>query len=103
MKAEYAYVWEYIVDADHVEQFLAAYGPEGEWVQLFRGREGYVRTELLRDRGNPLKFMTIDYWATAGSWQTFRREMAGEFEALDKKCEAYTVHEKQLGLFEPVA
>ncbi len=102
MKSGYVYIWEYIVKAEHADDFLRAYAPDGEWVKLFLGRPGYKKTELLRDSGNPLRFVTIDFWEDASSWQAFRREKSKEFESLDQKCETFTVSEKQIGLFEPI-
>ena len=48
----YAYIWEYTVRPERVAEFEQAYGPDGEWVRLFRRAGGYVRTELHRDRAN---------------------------------------------------
>src|SRR3954453_4667863 len=44
----YIRVWEYRIDAEHVEAFLAAYGSDGEWARLFQRGPGYVGTELYR-------------------------------------------------------
>lgn len=60
----YCYVWSYVVRPEYVEAFRTAYGPEGEWVQLFRRDRGYIRTDLLADRDNPEHFMTIDFWSS---------------------------------------
>jgi len=93
------YIWEYLVRADFVAEFLRAYGPEGEWVQVFRRAKGYVRTELHQDHENPLRFITIDYWDSRASWAAFRIEFAAEFEFLDARCENYTETERQIGSF----
>ena len=45
----FAYVWEYRVHDDELERFQKVYGPGGDWVQLFKKAEGYVRTDLFRD------------------------------------------------------
>ena len=95
----YAYIWEYIVRENCLAEFEAAYGPGGEWVQLFRRAEGYLRTELLRDRGKPNRFVTIDYWTSRAAWETFRERFTAEFDALDARCEGYTESEREVGTF----
>jgi heme-degrading monooxygenase HmoA len=100
--AQYVYLWEFIVSADHTNAFERTYGPSGEWVQLFSRAEGYLRSELLRDRSQPRRFITIDYWESREAWDAFRTRFAKEFEALDAKCAAWTTMETEIGHFEPV-
>ena len=97
------YAWEYLVPPEKTGMFEPFYGPAGEWVQLFRRARGYIRTELHRDRSNPQRFVTLDYWESQDAWQAFRRQFAKEFEALDAKCEEFTSRESEIGRFEPVA
>jgi hypothetical protein len=85
--------------SESVSEFLLAYGPEGEWGQVFRIARGYLRTELYQDQKNPLRFVTIDHWDSKASWADFRAEFASEFEALDARCECFTVTENPLGSF----
>ena len=103
MKPGYLYIWEYLVPPAKTRTFERLYGPEGNWVQLFRRAPGYLRTELHRDRSNPQRFVTIDYWESYDAWQAFRRQFAQEFEALDAKCEEFTNRESEIGKFEPIA
>jgi heme-degrading monooxygenase HmoA len=102
MESGYLYIWEYLVPSDKTSMFESFYGPAGDWVQLFRRAPGYIRTELHRDRSNPQRFLTIDYWESYDAWQAFRRQFAKEFEALDVKGEELTSREIQIGRFEPV-
>ena len=39
----------FVYDARNADEFERVYGPEGEWTAFFRGCDGYVGTELLRD------------------------------------------------------
>ena len=98
----YAYVWEYLVHPEHVTEFEAAYGRNGGWVRLFRRAAGYLGTELHRDRADPCRFLTIDYWETFSDWERFRVELGDEFEAFDRRCEKLTDHELEIGRFDPV-
>jgi quinol monooxygenase YgiN len=96
----YAYVWEFRVHLEHKAEFEAAYGVGGEWEALFRRDPGHVRTDLLLDRDDSLRFMTIDYWTSRERYHSFRNEFSAEFEAIDSKCEAFTVSERLVGEFE---
>ncbi len=98
----YAYIWTYRVRAEHLQDFLHAYRPNGRWARLFREAPGYLRTELHRDREDPLRFITIDYWDSAESWALFRSRRATEFESLDTQCEQFTTQECELGRFDPI-
>jgi len=96
----YTYIWEYIVREDKIEEFVEAYNSDGLWVQLFKKSPGYITTDLIRDRRNPRRFVTIDRWESFEHWQQFRDSQSAEFEALDEKCESYTESETELGRFE---
>ncbi len=100
--AGYAYVWEYLVHPERMAEFEAAYGRSGDWARLFRTGPGYVRTELHRDRADPRRFLTIDYWETMHDWARFRADRAEEFKALDRRCEKLTERELEIGRFDPV-
>ncbi len=98
--ATFAYLWEYVVRDDQVDEFRLIYGPRGKWVELFSQSNGYVRTELHRDINNPSRFLTIDYWASKEARDRFQEQFASEFTALDETCEALTVEERFVGDFE---
>jgi len=96
-------IWEYRVRPDRLDEYERAYGPEGEWATLFRRAPGFVRTELHRDRDDPLRFITIDCWETQAAWERFRADDAAEYEALDARCAALTTSEREIGRFSAVA
>ena len=95
----YVYLWEFDVRPDADERFRREYGPAGAWVALFRRAPGYVGTQLLQDRQRPRRYLTIDTWDTAESYAGFKRQFAGEFADLDRRCEGFTVRETPLGEF----
>lgn len=99
MDAGYAYVWEYLVRPHAVADFESAYGPDGDWVRLFRRHEGYVRTELLRDLDDPTCYLTVDYWVSRAAYEAFRESAAADFAGLDARCEQLTVRETSLSRF----
>ena len=96
----YTYIWEYRVGAEDQAVFEAGYGPEGEWARLFRRGAGYFRTELLKDRADPTRYVTIDHWESFEAFTAFRREFSIEFEALDRRFERLTAEESKLGEFD---
>jgi quinol monooxygenase YgiN len=95
----YIYLWEFIVAPEHIQAFEQAYGPDGDWVHLFRRASGYLRSELIRDRANPPRYLTIDYWESAAAYETFRSQYSTEFATLDSKCAAWTTTEREMGQF----
>lgn len=99
----YSYVWEYEVREGCERAFEEAYGPEGTWVELFRRAPGYLRTELLRDREHPRRYLTVDSWESAEAWRSFREALGAEFEEIDARCEDLTVLERELGTFDRLA
>ena len=96
----FAYIWEYRVKDDQVNAFRRAYGPEGDWVQLFRRAEGHLRTDLYQDVDSPTRFVTTDFWTSKQARDSFRERYHQEFEALDERCEALTAEERCLGDFD---
>ena len=69
----FVYIWEYEVRPEHRGAFIENYSANGTWVTLFRKALGYLRTELLEDRADPGRFVTIDTWETPEHHETFRR------------------------------
>lgn len=101
-RPRHAYIWEYMVRLECAEAFEKAYGSEGDWVRLFRRAEGYVSTELFRDASNERRYLTVDTWDSAESWEAFRRDFADEFEAIDARCEELTEDEREIARVHPV-
>lgn len=91
-------IWRYRVLEGHEAEFERIYGPAGEWAQLFGRAAGYLGTELLR--GGDSEYVTIDRWRDQASWDGFKAALGDEYLALDARCEALTVDEQALGLFE---
>ena len=98
----YCSVWDFLVSPEHLAEFVAYNGPEGVWVALFRQAIGHLRTELHRDRSNPLRFITIDHWESAQAREDFRKQFAEQFEDIDRRCESFTTQEREIGQFDAV-
>lgn len=98
----YTYVWEYRVAAARLQDFLRVYGRDGDWVRLFRGVPGYLRSELYCDRADPLHFITIDHWTSAQAFAAFRASAGEAYKRLDARCAKFTEMEREIGRFVPV-
>ena len=94
--------WEFVVRPACVAEFERIYGSEGEWVRLFRKAPGYQNSELHRDRTQPTRFLTLDFWDSREACERFRRAHADDYAELDSRCERLTEREREIGRFEPV-
>jgi heme-degrading monooxygenase HmoA len=68
----YTIIWEFHVKPEDAARFEQAYGPAGEWAQFFRTGTGYLGTTLNRDAEQPGRYLTLDFWESAGAYQQFR-------------------------------
>jgi quinol monooxygenase YgiN len=93
-------VWEFIVREESLEEFMAAYGPQGSWVELFERAEGYLGTVLLLSDQASNKFLTIDRWKDVASYKDFRQRFVAEYLELDARLDALTISETRIGAFE---
>lgn len=95
----YCYIWEFIIADDEIDVFWQTYGPEGPWIQLFKRSSGFVRTELIRDRSEPHRFVTIDYWESAAEYDRFMEDFRSEYETLDAAASGLASSERLIGHF----
>ena len=98
----FTYLWRFDVRAEHIAEFERIYGPDGNWVALFRGGEGYRSTQLLADCENAGRYLTVDSWDSAAAYDAFRAAHALEFAALDEHCERLTASETLIGRYETI-
>lgn len=99
----YVRVWRFRPLAESVAAFEEAYGPEGDWARLFRTAEGFLGTTLLKGEGSPTEYLTLDRWVSRDSYESFRRDRAAEFAALDRRCESLTALEEEIGSYDEVS
>ena len=98
-ETQYVIVWQFRVRQGKEQEFVEQYGPEGSWARLFRRSGGYIRTELIRDVADHLRFLTLDFWKTEEDFNRFRELTQAEYERLDKELEDLTETETRLGAF----
>jgi len=93
-------LWEYEVKRGSEELFERQYGPEGEWVRLFRRDARCRGTRLLRDVGAERVYVTMDWWESREAYEQFRERWAAEYAEIDKKYQQLTLGEKHFGDYE---
>lgn len=96
----FAVVWEFRVKPGKERRFEQAYGPDGEWVQLFGRSKGYLGTELMRDRDLRFRYMTFDRWSSRQAYLRFKKQNLEAYRKIDAKGEALTTREKLIGEFD---
>jgi len=95
----YLIIWQFRVRAGMEKPFEHAYGPQGEWAQLFRQDEAFLGTELIRTPGPGGEYWTLDFWKSQASYEAFRQRHAAEYKAIDQKAEQLTENEREIGKF----
>jgi quinol monooxygenase YgiN len=95
-------VWEFRVVVGKEADFERHYGPSGTWVQLFRKASEFIGTDLLRDPDVRGRYLTIDRWKDARSYDLFRERFAEDYKRVDREMEALTESETRVGVFEVV-
>lgn len=98
----YIIIWEYQIKPERQTEFEEIYSPHGRWVELFRGSQGYIGTELLYDAAHPARYLTIDRWASQEDYETFLSGAAEQYETLDAQCEGLTEKEALFGKWDSV-
>jgi heme-degrading monooxygenase HmoA len=92
-------VWQFTVEQQNVDAFVEAYGPAGDWVNLFQRARGFRGTALLRDLADPLRFMTVDRWESVEDFERFHEMFGSAYAELDANLERLTTAEVLIGRF----
>lgn len=93
----------FLYEARDADGFEHAYGPEGEWAQFFHGARGYVGTELLRDVEQPGRYVVIDRWESAATYNDFVEANRDEYMRRGDEMTFHYVQELRFGTFENVS
>jgi len=94
---QFLVIWEFIVRPGTEQAFESIYGPNGDWVKLFREACGYCRTTLTRDCEDPRRYFTLDFWKSQEDYEKFKSQHETEYKAIDTRCEALTERETEIG------
>lgn len=82
------------------ESFEQAYGPDGDWAQYFRGARGYIGSELLRDVDEPGRYVVIDRWESAQTYNDFIEAHRDDYMRRSDEMTFHYVQELRFGTFE---
>jgi len=93
-------LWEFEVKSGCADRFQSAYGPQGEWVRLFRTDPSFIETRLLQDPSATNKFITLDFWRTRAAYESFKELNHAAYVTLDKNFENLTAYENCIGMFD---
>lgn len=93
-------LWEYRVAEEHRPTFERLYAADGDWAKLFALSPAFLGTTLLRDRAVPSRYLTVDRWNDAESYDRFLETHKAEYTELDRRCEELTEYEMRIGAFE---
>ncbi|MGB2632864.1 MAG: antibiotic biosynthesis monooxygenase [Candidatus Acidiferrum sp.] len=89
-------LWEFEVKPGSEECFQRAYGPNGQWVQLFKRDPHFRGTQLQRDPVRPLFYFTIDFWDSENVYQQFLDANRASYVELDRSGENLTRNERRV-------
>ena len=98
-ESTYIVVWEFQVKEGCEAEFVAAYGPDGDWPRLFRRSPDFLGVELLGSVGNSARFFTLDHWSSASALEVFLANNATAYDVLDRRFSGLTVWERRIGGF----
>jgi heme-degrading monooxygenase HmoA len=70
----------YEVAPQRRDEFEEAYGPHGQWAELFRAGDGYLGTTL--DRTGDGSYLVIDRWRSRADYERFLADNAARYEAM---------------------
>jgi heme-degrading monooxygenase HmoA len=92
-------IWEFVVKEGARGQFELAYGPGGAWSKLFARSEGFRGITLLRDVGNPRRYLAVDVWDTEAQREQVLDEQKAEYSSLDASLADWTESRTEVGTF----
>jgi quinol monooxygenase YgiN len=95
----YQVVWEFMAAAGREAEFERAYGPDGDWVRLFRRDPAYLGTDLLRDPVTPNRFLTVDRWTSEAACDAFARQHRAAYQEIDARLAPLCDRELKIGAF----
>jgi hypothetical protein len=95
----YVIIWEFQLRAGMEKRFEKVYGSDGDWARLFARDATYIGTELIHHFNGGRIYVTLDFWTSQEAFDDFKRSNLVKYKALDRKCEALTESEREIGSF----
>jgi quinol monooxygenase YgiN len=98
-ESSYIVIWEFQVKPECTAEFVAAYGPDGEWARLFSRSPEFLGVELVGSVHNPHRFFTLDHWSSAAGMDMFLAANGTTYDVLDRRLTGLTEWERRIGAF----
>ena len=92
-------IWEFRPKPACYEDFINAYKADGRWAKLFAQAKGFQGTQLIQDKADQNRFITIDQWDTQSAYDTFQKEFGQAYQQLDQELEGLNNQETLIGNF----
>ena len=93
-------LWHFEVKPGNLPGFEKAYGPEGDWVQLFRRDPCFRGTQLLHDPSHDSCYFTLDFWDSEPAYQAFLAANQRAYDELDSALQGLAINERHVVSFE---
>jgi heme-degrading monooxygenase HmoA len=88
--------WRFRPAAGQQREFERAYGPDGDWAQLFRLGDGYLGTELVKATPDGDAYLTIDRWRSKADWLRFLELHGPAYHDLDRRLAPLCAEEEEI-------
>src|SRR5271170_6887647 len=95
-ESTYIVVWEFQVKEGCQAEFVAAYGPAGDWARLFRRSPAFLGGELLGSVGNSARFFTLDHCSSVPGLEVVLGNNATAYDVLDRRFNGLTMWERRI-------
>ena len=92
-------IWEFTVKEEARGRFELAYGPGGAWSNLFAEAPGFRGTTLLRDTGNPRRYLAVDLWDAEAQRAQALAARAEDYAALEAALRDWSASRSEVGVF----
>lgn len=95
-------VSEFVVRAEARGPFELAYGPGGAWSRLFARAAGFRGITLLRETGDPNRYMMFESWDSEAHRARAVGEQESEYRRLEAALAEWTESRTEMGTFRVV-
>ena len=93
-------LWHFEVKPGNDAGFQKAYGPDGDWAQLFRRDAHFRGTQLLHDSSQDHCYFTLDFWLSEIAYRAFLAAHRSAYDQLDTTFAELTLRERHVLSFE---
>lgn len=96
----YIVLTEFVAKEGKVAEFEDYFGSAGKRAEVLQNGEGFMSTELLRDKGAKLRYVTMDRWVSKDAYDDFGIEFESENSDLVRAGEELSSKQALIGALE---